>query len=338
MLKPIEVALRLAKRVAVISHVRPDGDAIGSSLGLAHFLRERGHLVSVINPSDVPEFLRWLPGTDKILSGESEMTSVEAAVSTCEILFCLDFGMLLRTEHLEPLLRSYQGPMVNIDHHLENEDFTQLKYVDPTASSTCELVYRFIRELDPGYKPSTKVATCLYTGLMTDTGSFRFNTTTPAVHRMAADLVEGGANVQAIHRNIYDNYSLTRTRLLGFCLAERLVVLPELNTAYIKLSREDQVRYDVQPGDTEGIVNYALGIRGINLGIILIEKDDHVKLSFRSVGKFSADHLASHFHGGGHYNAAGGKEYGDLGHTEAKLLHILPQMKEELNYEPYAIT
>ncbi len=336
MFEALRAAFATAQRIAIVTHVRPDGDAMGSSLGLADYLAARGHQVTVITPSAVPDYLTWLPGATAVADHPAAAERIETALGECPWLFALDFGQWARTEALAERLRGYRGQVVNIDHHLENEGFAQYPYLDTEASSTCELVYRFLSALDPQWQPTAAQATCLYTGLMTDTGSFRFSSTTPAVHRVVAELLEAGADVQRIHRRVYDSYTERRTRLLGYCLSEKLRVLPELRTAYITLSAQEQARFGVVPGDTEGIVNYALGIRGMNLGVILIEYPDQVKLSFRSVGQFSAAKLAGHFAGGGHYNAAGGQSTESLAATEAKLLQLLHDHSSELNYTPDA--
>jgi bifunctional oligoribonuclease and PAP phosphatase NrnA len=322
------------QKVVIVVHTRPDGDAMGSGLGLMHYLRSRGHQAQLIVPSAVPDYLRWMPGAAESLVGETQPDACLAKLTQAGWLFCLDFGLLSRTEGTEALLKQFAGTIVNIDHHLENGGFAQYVLRDTAASSTCELVYRYIQGLEDNTLPviSPQIATCLYTGIMTDTGSFRFETTTPAVHRTIADLIEAGAAVQRIHRAVYDSYSESRTRLLGYCLSEKMRVLRDYQTAYITLTLAEQERFGVQPGDTEGIVNYALGIHGVNFGAIMIEYPEQVKMSFRSVGSFSAAAFASNFAGGGHYNAAGGKSTDALLDTEARFLSLLPQYQAQLVY------
>lgn len=323
------------QKAVIVVHTRPDGDAMGSGLGMLHYLRARGHQATLLVPSAVPDYLKWMPGADESIVGETQPDICRAALKEAGWLFCLDFGALSRTEGAAEMLREFEGQIVNLDHHLENEGFAKYVLRDTAASSTCEIVFRFLNGMEERPNITRDIATCLYTGIMTDTGSFRFETTTPAVHRTVADLIEAGAEVQRIHRHVYDSYTENRTRLLGFCLSEKLHVLQEYRTAYITLSIAEQDRFALQPGDTEGIVNYALGIRGVNFGAIMIEYPDQIKMSFRSVGQFSAAAFASNFAGGGHYNAAGGKSKESLGATQARFLSLLPQYKDQLLYNPH---
>lgn len=329
--------LNSPRRFVAVSHLNPDGDAIGSSLGLKHLLEPMGHTVAVIMPSQSPHYMNWAPGFESILHADSDYESCCEWIAQADGIFCLDFGVLNRTKNLEDPIRQAKGIKINIDHHIDCEPFAQYNYRDVTASSTCELIYRLVRELQPTTSGSISkaCATCLYAGLSTDTGSFRHRNTDAPTLRTAADLIEMGAEVEYINYGLYSRQSESRLRLTGFCLLERLSILSDLHTAYIKILAEDYDRFQVQPGDTEGLVNMALSVEGVNLGILMVERPDAVRMSFRSVGSFSANELAAQFGGGGHYNAAGARSLDSLEATEIKLLSLLQQYQSQLDYQPY---
>lgn len=309
---------------------------MGSALGLAHWLRAQGHTATVVLSSAVPDYLQWMPGALDCLSADANLPACTATLVSAELIACLDFGVLDRLEVLrDPVAAALATgtPSLHLDHHIDLEAFATWRLREVAASSTCELVGRLLDILQPPQATlTTEIATCLYTGILTDTGSFRFDSTTPAVHRRVATLIEAGANPSAIQNHVFSNFSEARTRFLGRCLTEGLHTLPELNTAYISVPLAWQQEFGLAPGDTEGIVNYALGIRGINFAVILIEYPDQVKLSFRSVGSFSAQKFAGHFAGGGHYNAAGGRAPLPLAVVERQVLDLLPSYAADLNY------
>lgn len=324
--------LAVSRKIVVTPHLRPDGDAMGSSLGLMHFLSQHGHTVSVLVPTEVPDYLRWLPGTDTVLAATENLPACQQAIAEADVIFCLDYGVLNRAGLLENPIRKSPKPKVHIDHHLDADNFAQYELRDTTASSTCELVYRFIHRLEARTPITEACATCLYTGIMTDTGSFRFETATPDVHRAVADLIGLGVDVARVHQKVFNNFTEGRTRFLGHVLLEKLVVIPELHTAYMSVTQAELKKYGVAVADTEGLVNYALGIQGINFGVIMIEHPDQVKLSFRSVGSFSANGFAANFSGGGHFHAAGGQSKDSLAQTEKRFLELLLHYRKELNY------
>lgn len=320
-------------RVAVIlTHFKPDADALGSSLGLAGYLKKKGHTVQVITPSDYPNFLNWMPGNAEVLVFQKEKPETAASlIEKADVIFCLDFNSLSRINELGQMVKIAAAKKVLIDHHLEPEDFAAFVQSDIHAASTAELVYKVIDELEDITLIDEAIAACLYAGIMTDTGGFRHPNTTHRVFEVAGDLVKRGANPSKISKLIYDTNSLERLRLLGFVLSEKLQVLPELNTAIVALHAEDLKKYGSQTGDTEGLVNYGLSIEGIKLSVLLSERKEGIKLSFRSLDEFSVNNFArKHFEGGGHKNAAGGQSSLSLDETLKKLLELLPQYKDEL--------
>jgi bifunctional oligoribonuclease and PAP phosphatase NrnA len=320
------------RKVVIVTHHKPDADALGSSLGLSGYLIKKGHQVQVITPSDYPEFLQWMPGNDQvIIYDKSKETLISQVISDAEIIFCLDFSALDRIHNLTPLVRASKAKKVLIDHHLEPEQFADYNFWDVNSASTAGLVFRLIDKLTDCQFISPDIANCLYAGLMTDTGGFRHSNTRQEEFIIASELVRLGANPTQVSKLIYDTNSLERLRLMGYVLSEKLKVLPEYNTAYMTLSQEEQKKFGSQTGDTEGFVNYGLSIKGIKLSVTIYERKDNIKLSFRSLGDFSVNALArKHFEGGGHKNASGGSSKLTLEETLQKFLAILPEYKNEL--------
>ncbi|MBE7175882.1 MAG: DHH family phosphoesterase [Mucilaginibacter polytrichastri] len=320
-------------KIVITTHHKPDGDAIGSSLGLYNFLIQKGHQVHVITPTDYPVFLQWLPNNPEVLIYTGNEERSRKLVEEAEIIFGLDFNDLRRINDLGLEVAKSSALKVMIDHHLDPEGFDDYRYWDINACATAQLIYTFITDVlqEPQYL-NKDVATCLYTGIMTDSGSFRFPKTTAEVHRITARLIELGADNAHIHELVYDNASENRLRFLGFCLSSRLEVIPEFHTAMITVSRADMERFDIITGDTEGIVNYALSINGIRLAAFIVERPDRVKLSLRSTGDFPANEICKkHFNGGGHRNAAGGHSNASFEATVAHFKHILPDYRNLLN-------
>ncbi|QOI97162.1 MAG: bifunctional oligoribonuclease/PAP phosphatase NrnA [Flammeovirgaceae bacterium] len=320
------------RRVVIVTHHKPDADALGSSLGLWGYLINCGHTAQVITPSDYPAFLHWMPGNDNVLIDEEKnKQSIIRHFESAEIIFCLDFSSLNRVNNLGDAVRKSPGKKVLIDHHLEPEHFADFEQWDPKAASTAGLVYELIIELGHREKITPAIADCLYAGLMTDTGGFRHNNTRREEFMIASDLVSMGANPTKVSKLIYDTNTLDRLRLMGFVLSEKLIVLPEFNTAYMTLSQQELKRFGSQTGDTEGFVNYGLSIKGIRLSVMIYERSDEIKLSFRSLGNFSVNELArKYFEGGGHKNAAGGSSKLSLQATTQKFLALLPEYKPQL--------
>ena len=331
----LEITAELAKaeNIVIVPHKGPDGDAIGSTLGLMHFLKNKGHKATVIAPNDYPHFLKWLPGNDEVIIYEAEKERSDKLIAEAEMVFTLDFNDLLRSGLMYDSLVASEAVFVMIDHHQEPADYAHYTYSDSEMSSTCEMVYRFIDKLRASKKITPEIATCLYTGIMTDTGSFRFSSTSSDTHRVIADLIDKGAKNAQIHNNIFDTNSENKLQLLGTAL-QNLKVNKDLRTAYISLSQEELDKHNFQKGDTEGFVNYGLSLDGIIFAVIFIEKEneDLIKISFRSKGDFDVNKFArAHFEGGGHINAAGGKSNLSMNDTIVKFNKILPEYKEELS-------
>lgn|SRR5690554_1201126 len=322
------------QKIVIIGHKNPDGDAIGSSLGLSFFLRNLGHDAQVIMPNDFPDFLKWLPGVDEVVVHEKDTKKSIKYIEEADIIFTLDFNSLDRVGDLQPILEKCTAKFVMIDHHQQPADYAVAIYSDVLMSSTCEMVFHFIDALDHAENITKEIAVNLYTGIMTDTGSFRYPSTTPTTHRVVAKLIEAGAESATIHKQIYDTNSMDRMKLLGHAL-NNLHVLEEYNTAYITLTQKDLDEHNFKKGDTEGFVNYALSIKGIVLAVIFIEnkQENIVKMSLRSKGSFSVNDLArEHYSGGGHINAAGGKSSQSLNETVNDFISILPRYKNELTH------
>ena len=320
------------KKVAITTHQKPDGDAMGSSLGLYHFLIQLGHSVTVISPTNWAGFLKWMPACDKVVDFELSKEVATKLMQEADILFCLDFNVLHRTKNLEPVLANLTCTKILIDHHQQpQQDYFDYGVSNIAKSSTSEMVYDLI--VDSGYlnKVNQEVAQCLYTGVMTDTGSFRFPSTTASVHHMVANLKETGFNHTLVHENIYDNFLENRLRFTGHALLNKLEVFYEFNTAFIAISKNELLRFQVKTGDTEGLVNYLLSIQGIKLGALVIDRDEERKWSFRSKGGFDVNTFArQHFEGGGHFNAAGGRSSDSLDTTIRKFIQVLKQYEEQL--------
>jgi phosphoesterase RecJ-like protein len=312
------------QRVAITTHFNPDGDAMGSSLGLARVLRAMGHGVQVVLPNEAPGNLRWMPGCAEALAHDKSREACEEAIRRAQLLFCLDFNRLDRVQTLEEAVKAAPCKVL-IDHHRDPADVFNLAFSDITASSTCQMVHDVVNALGMAGLIDKEAANCLYAGMMTDSGSFRFSSTSPHTLRVAADLLERGAVPDAIHAAIMEDNTLDRLRLTGFALCERLQLVADGRAAVIALSKADHERFHYVPGDTEGLVNYGLGIRGVRLSAFLAERNDIVKLSLRSKGALPVNEfLAAHFEGGGHANAAGGRARESLEAATARLLRELP--------------
>jgi bifunctional oligoribonuclease and PAP phosphatase NrnA len=324
--------LRTPRTVVIVTHYKPDADALGSSLGLARYLQKTGHQVIVMTPSDYPDFLHWMPGHNDVFIFQKDRNSqAQEYFNNASTIFCLDFSALGRINDLGEMVRHSTAKKVLIDHHLEPEDFADFVQWDGAAASTAELIYELIVQMDEKHMIDSEIASCLYAGIMTDTGGFRHSNTNHKVFTIAGELVGLGADPSRISKLIYDTNTLERLRLMGYVLSHKLQILPEYKTAYIVLTEEELKRFSSQTGDTEGLVNYGLSIKGIRLSVLISDRKDSIKLSFRSLGKFSVNDLArKHFEGGGHRNAAGGQTTLSLELTLQKFLSLLPDLKEDL--------
>ncbi len=324
------------RKAVIITHFKPDADALGSSLGLAGFLKKKGHKVQVITPSDYPGFLAWMPGNEDVLALSKESNDLEKKaaelIAKANVIFCLDFSGLARINQLGDMVKKSKAKKVLIDHHLDPEKFADFIQWNELSASTSGLVFELIKELDEESQVDEGIANCLYAGLMTDTGGFRHNNTTQKEFLMASELVGMGANPSEVARLIYDNSTVERLRMTGYVLSEKLHVLPEYRTAYMTISSAELKKFGSQTGDTEGLVNYGLSISGIRLAVLMYDRKEEIKLSFRSIGNFSVNEFArKHFEGGGHKNASGGSSRLSLEQTLKKFLALLPEYQEQLN-------
>ncbi|MBO3097416.1 DHH family phosphoesterase [Gelidibacter pelagius] len=332
-IKEIKALLIAPKHIVIVPHKNPDGDAMGSTLGLYHYLIKNNHKATVIAPNDYPDFLKWLPGQDNVVVHESDRTNAERLIESADLIFTLDFNALHRSGEMETPLGNSKAVKIMIDHHQQPDTYAEYMFSDVSMSSTCEMVYRFIDMLGDTDAIDDQIATCLYAGILTDTGSFRFPSTTSTTHLVAADLIDKGADHSEIYNSIYDTNSYERLQLLGVAL-KNLRVIPEYRTAYITLSQEELNAANFRKGDTEGFVNYGLSIKNIIFAAIFIEhkQEGIIKISLRSEGDFSVNEFSrQNFSGGGHTNAAGGKSDLSLIDTVEKFISILPRYKNTLN-------
>ncbi|WP_268033140.1 DHH family phosphoesterase [Algoriphagus sp. PAP.12] len=321
------------KKIFITTHVKPDADALGSSLGLANYLIKKGHEVTVVTPTDYPSFLNWMEGNDSVLdfSREDQRKKASAALNEADVIFCLDFSGLSRVNELGEMIRESDAYIVNIDHHQDPENFADFLYWSTEAAATCELIYELIVKLGDKDLIDKDIAECLYAGIMTDTGGFRHPNTTKNVHLVVAELIEIGANPSQIANWIYDSNSVNRLKFIGFAISRRLVVLEDLHTAYFAISKKDLKKYQSRTGDTEGLVNYALSLDGIKLAALFSEREDGIKISFRSSSEVAVNKFAaSYFNGGGHKNAAGGKSEQTLKDTIERFESLVEEHQDEL--------
>lgn len=324
----IKELLATPKKIAIIPHRSPDGDAMGSTLGLYHFLLKLKHQPIVIAPNDFPNFLAWLPNSETVLVYENDKENVAKILKEQELVFTLDFNALHRTGEMENILKDLTVPMVMIDHHQLPDSYAVVTYSDTSFGSTCEMVYNFIVALDQKSLIDKTIATCLYTGILTDSGGFKFPKTTGTTHRIVSEFIDLGVENTTIPNLLFDNNSYESLQLLGRAL-QNMKVVPEHKTAFISLSQKELDEFKYQKGDTEGIVNYCLSIKGIVFAAIFIEHRDEniIKISFRSQGEFDVNQFArTNFGGGGHINAAGGKSYDTLENTIKKFEHLVSKI------------
>lgn len=324
----IQQLLATPKKIAIIPHRSPDGDAMGSTLALYHFLLKLNHQPVVITPNDFPNFLAWLPGSETVLVYENDKVNCAKIIQEAEIVFTLDFNALHRTGEMEQVLNKVTVPMIMIDHHQKPDSYATYTYSDTIFGSTCEMIYNFITFLGHKDLIDKTIASCIYTGITTDSGSFRFPSTTGTTHRIVADLIDLGIDNSEIHNQLFDNNSYNRLQLLGRAL-QNMKVFPEYQTSYITLSQKELDEFHYEKGDTEGIVNYGLTIKGIHFAAIFIEHRDEniIKISFRSQGSFDVNQFArDNFNGGGHINAAGGKSYESMKETIKKFENLISKI------------
>ena len=320
------------KNIVITTHHKPDADALGSSLAMFLYLSKLNHHVKVIVPSDYPSFLTWMPGNNCILNFEesdSVKVKCEEFVSVADLIICLDFSSVDRMNELKHCVLNSGAKKLNIDHHLSPENFADFVYWNSQSSSTCELIYTFIDLMGGKSLIDVNIGECIYAGIMTDTGSFRFPSTSAEVHIIISELIKLGVENSKIHKNVYDNSSEIRLRFTGYAICNKLFVMYDYCTAFIVITKEELKQYKSQTGDTEGLVNYALSIEGIKFAALMVERKDGVKISFRSSGDFSVNEFANaHFEGGGHKNASGGKSNLGIDDTVKKFVDLLVQYPE----------
>ena len=329
----LKKALSNPKKVVIVPHKNPDGDAMGSTLGLCNYLKKLGHSAIVIAPNDYPEFLKWIPGTKDVLIHEEHTRVAEAHISQADLIFTLDFNALHRCGAMEIPIENSAAIKVMIDHHQQPDDYATYVFSDVSICSTSEMVYHFIEMMDDLEHIDVAIGEALYTGIMTDTASFRFSLTTSTTHRLIAHLIDIGVEKTHIHNAVYDTNSFGRLQLLG-CALNNLKFLESFKTAYISLTHKELEAHDFQKGDTEGFVNYGLSLKGARFAVIFIEhkQEGIIKISFRSKGDFDVNTFArTHFNGGGHKNASGGRSNLNLEDTIEKFISILSEYKSELN-------
>jgi bifunctional oligoribonuclease and PAP phosphatase NrnA len=325
--------LTQVKKIVITTHQKPDGDAMGSSLGLFHFLEQFGHTVQVISPTNWASFLNWMPGCKKVMDYERDSEKANKLLNEADWIFCLDFNTLSRTKRMEEVLMNAPGSRILIDHHQQPQTEVFAYGVSDTGkSSTAEMVYDFMIASGHTEKINLDAAECIYAGVMTDTGSFRFPSTTASVHRLIADLKEKGLEHSPVHEALFDNFSENRFRFIGNVLLNRMEVFYEYNTALITIPQADLLKYDIKTGDTEGLVNFPLSIEGIKMAAIIIDRGEERKCSFRSKGTFDVNVFArKYFDGGGHMNAAGGQSKEPLEMVVAKFKKAMAENREQLS-------
>lgn len=311
-----------AQSIVITAHKSPDGDSIGSSLALFHILKKWGKQVQVIHPDPAPEFLHWVAGQEQIIDFETKAEQASQALLSADLIFCLDYNEPSRVGDLmQPVLLAASAEKVMIDHHLHPADFCQVVISETSACSTCELIYKWIKEIDRLDDLDETSGACLYLGIMTDTGSFRFPSVSAFTHEIIGDLIRRGVKHYLVHEAVYDTNTVDRIKLRGFALSEKLVCLNDIHVAYASLSEAELAKYNYRKGDTEGLVNQILGIQGIKMAVLFVEKDGKVKISFRSKGDYIVNELANtHFSGGGHAYASGGISTESLEKTVEKFV------------------
>lgn len=322
------VLISQSNKISITCHISPDGDAIGSSLALYWYLREKGKEVTVVVPNMFPDFLKWMEGSESILVYETQTDEAKKAILESDLIFCLDYNALNRVNRVKDAITESEAKRILIDHHLDPQIECEVKISHPEAAATCELIYRFIDALGDMDGISKACAEALYTGLMTDTGNFSYNSQNPDLYIIVSELLKKGINKDAIYNNVFNVYSVSRLRLIGYCLYQKMRIFPEFKTAVIAMSKEECARFNYEKGDTEGLVNMPLQIKEIDVSIFVREDEDKIKISFRSQGEVHVNKMAELFKGGGHKNAAGGESYCSLRRTLHQIENVVRRREE----------
>ncbi len=322
--------LQSATKVVITNHVNPDGDAMGSALGLWGVLKQQIPQVDVVVPNAYPSFLQWMKGNAEVVIYEQDMALGKKLVEQADVIIHLDYNSLKRSGPMQEVLTASTAEKIIIDHHQQPDDFADILISDADMSSTCEMVFHLLQQLGLESLLTSETASCLYTGLITDTGNFRFSSTTPDTHRVAAHLLELGVRSSEVASRIYDSNTPERLKLLS-CALSKMEILPGYRTAIISLSEQDLEENNFQKGDTEGFVNFGLSVKGVEVSIFVYPREGKVKMSFRSKTDFDVNLLArEHFSGGGHLNAAGGVSHQSLADTIKKIKEVLPLYQNDL--------
>ncbi len=333
-IEKVSEMLSQPKNIALVSHKNPDGDTISAALAMMHYLRFKGHNVSSLIPNQCPGYYTWMPGFDEFIIFDKDASLVREKIEHADIVFCLDFNRMSRTGNMSPDLIKAAGVKIVIDHHIDPSDEFEYYFTTTDTSSTGELVYEFLNDLGDRNLINKDIALALYTAIMTDTGSFSYNCDHGRTYSIVADLIDKGVEPSLVHKLVYDTFTEDRLRLLGYAISERMLVWRELHTAVIYLDKRDLDKFNYQVGDTEGVVNYPLSMEGVNMSVLLTEKDRLIRMSFRSKGEFSVNNLAgAHFDGGGHKNAAGGTSILTVPETIEKLKEVVRNYQEDLDYK-----
>jgi phosphoesterase RecJ-like protein len=331
LIEEAKVLLDNATQITIVPHSGPDGDAMGSSLALYQYLLKKEKKVKIVSPNAYPVFLNWLPQNSEVMIYANDKKIAEEYVNASDLIFIVDHNSFKRSGDLEKLLEKNEAKKIMIDHHPEPEQIVDVMFSDTNMCSTCEMMYEFIEGLGDAHLIDQYISECLYTGIVTDTGGLSYNSSNPRTYQIVGDLLARGIDKAKIHSNVYDNFSTDRMKLLGHCLDQGLEVLEEYQTAIITLTKEDLLRFNYKDGDTEGFVNYPLSIQGMMISVIFIEKEDMVKISFRSKGDVPINQVArDHFNGGGHINAAGGRTHKELKVAINRFKRVLPDFYKSL--------
>lgn len=317
--------------IAIVPHEHPDGDAIGSAIGLAEVFAGYGHKAQIISPTDYPDFLKWFSAKTEIVVSSRNKKLAQEILDQSDILFCVDFNEASRVGKMEKMVLEYHKTKILIDHHPFPTNFCDFTISETHYSSTAELIFDVVTKIGMKKYITPSAAEALYTGILTDTGSFNHNTSDPNTFKVVSELMKFGIDTQKIQSGVYHNFSASRMKFLGYCLSQKMVVFPELRTAMITITKKEQEEFNFKTGDTEGFVNFPLSIVDIVFSAIFIEKDDIIKASFRSKGNFPTNHFSrEHFNGGGHLNASGGETNLTLDETIEKFTQLLPEYKRQL--------
>ena len=331
-LNELKLLLQNKKNIVITIHRGPDADALGSALALSDVLKQLNHNVTVVSPNDYASFLYWMKGNNEVVVFTEQTEKAIEITNNADLIFLLDFNDLSRIGEYTETVRNSSSTKIMIDHHQEpNMNDADLIFSDTSSCSTAQLLFEILDGLSFKSMINKDVAECIYAGIMTDTGSFKYSSTTSKTHMVISELIDAGAENSKVHDLIYDNYSEDRTKLLGYCLNDKLQIFPELNSAIISLTEEELDRFNFKKGDTEGVVNYALAIKGIIFAVFIAEKEGKVKLSLRSKGNFKVNEIAKkYFSGGGHMNASGGISDRSVEGTVKKVIEVFEEYKNEL--------